>query len=91
MDQDLIAILLFVTVPTLLFFSVVHRWLKMKEKRLEIEAQSNVLTSQQANRNSELENRVRVLEQIVVDSGAQTAAQIDALRTLPRMESEQER
>ena len=30
--------------------------------------------------NTQLEQRVRVLEQIVTDSGAQTAAQIEALR-----------
>jgi hypothetical protein len=33
---------------------------------------------------AKLEERVRVLEQIVTDGGAQTAAQIEALRTPPR-------
>ena len=32
----------------------------------------------------ELEERVRVLEQIVTDGGAQTAAQIEALRDRPK-------
>ena len=36
--------------------------------------------AQYAARIDELEQRVRVLEQIVTDSGAQTAAQIEALR-----------
>ena len=36
--------------------------------------------AQYASRSHELEERVRVLEQIVTDSGAQTAAQIEALR-----------
>jgi len=36
--------------------------------------------AQYASRSHELEERVRVLEQIVTDGGAQTAAQIEALR-----------
>jgi hypothetical protein len=39
--------------------------------------------AQYASRSHELEQRVRVLEQIVTDGGAQTAAQIEALRTPP--------
>ena len=39
--------------------------------------------AQYASRSHELEERVRVLEQIVTDGGAQTAAQIEALRTTP--------
>ena len=40
--------------------------------------------AQYASRNNELEQRVRVLEQIVTDGGAQTAAQIEALRRRDR-------
>jgi cob(I)alamin adenosyltransferase len=40
--------------------------------------------AQYASRSHELEERVRVLEQIVTDGGAQTAAQIEALRSAPR-------
>ena len=36
---------------------------------------------------SELEARLRVLEQIVTDGGAQTAAQIEALRDQDRIEA----
>jgi hypothetical protein len=36
--------------------------------------------AQYAASNSRLEARIRVLEQIVTDGGAQTAAQIEALR-----------
>jgi hypothetical protein len=39
--------------------------------------------AQYATSNAELEQRVRVLEQIVTDGGAQTAAQIEALRGRP--------
>ena len=38
-------------------------------------------------RSHELEQRVRVLEQIVTDGGAQTAAQIEALRGSPSRRS----
>ena len=38
-------------------------------------------------RAAELEQRVRVLEQIVTDGGAQTAAQIEALRGSPSRRS----
>ena len=43
---------------------------------------------QTATNNAYLEERVRVLEQIVTDSGAQTAAQIEALRERPRLRTE---
>jgi hypothetical protein len=41
--------------------------------------------AQYASRSHELEDRVRVLEQIVTDGGAQTAAQIEALRDQARI------
>jgi hypothetical protein len=43
--------------------------------------------AQYAASNAKLEQRVRVLEQIVTDSGAQTASQIEALRERPALES----
>ena len=56
-------------------------WLKVKER--QIDAQSTLAaekTAQYAAHTERLEARVRVLEQIVTDGGAQTAAQIEALR-----------
>ena len=53
----------------------------MKEKRLELEMHAAAeKAAQYAASNTELEQRVRVLEQIVTDAGAETAAQIEALR-----------
>lgn len=70
-----------VAFPTLIVGSVINRFLKFREKRLEIEAMHAAeKAAQYASRSNELEERVRVLEQIVTDSGAQTAAQIEALR-----------
>ena len=58
---------------------------RFKEKQLDAQAR---LTAEKAAEyavsNNELEQRVRVLEQIVTDRGAETAAQIEALRT-PRL------
>lgn len=70
-----------VAFPSLIVGSVINRFLKYREKRLEVEAMHAAeKAAQYASRSNELEERVRVLEQIVTDSGAQTAAQIEALR-----------
>ena len=56
-------------------------WLRIKEK--QIVAQSDLAaekSAQYAPHMERIEARLRVLEQIVTDSGAQTAAQIEALR-----------
>ena len=63
-------------------------WLRVKEK--QIEAQSNLAaekSAQYAAHVERIEARLRVVEQIVTDGGAQTAAQIEALRERPRIEA----
>jgi hypothetical protein len=63
-------------------------WLRVKEK--QIEAQSSLAaekTAQYAAHVERIEARLRVLEQIVTDRGVDTAAQIEALRDRPRIES----
>ena len=63
-------------------------WLRMKEK--QIDAQSSLTaekTAQYAAHVERIEARLRVLEQIVTDRGADTAAQIEALRDQARIES----
>ena len=58
-----------------------HRFFRFREKKLEIEARvAAEKAAQYVSGSRELEERVRVLEQIVTDGGAQTAAQIEALR-----------
>jgi hypothetical protein len=70
--------------PTIMIMLIANRYFKYREKRLEIEALNAAeKAAQYASRSSELEERVRVLEQIVTDGGAQTAAQIEALRHTP--------
>jgi hypothetical protein len=63
-------------------------WLRVKEK--QIGAQSSLAaekTAQYAAHVERIEARLRVLEQIVTDRGVDTAAQIEALRDRPRIES----
>jgi len=68
-------------IPSLAIMAMANRFFKFREKRLEIEALNAAeKAAQYASRSHELEERVRVLEQIVTDGGAQTAAQIEALR-----------
>ena len=60
-------------------------WIRVKERQLD--AQTNLAaekSAQYAAHTDRLEQRVRVLEQIITDRGVETAAQIEALRT-PRL------
>jgi len=71
--------------PTVMIMLIANRFFKFREKKLEVEALNAAeKAAQYASRSHELEERVRVLEQIVTDGGAQTAAQIEALREAPR-------
>ena len=78
--------LIVVGLPTIVIGFLFSRWFRLKEKRLELEANlAAEKAAQYAASNAELEARVRVLEKIVTDGGLETAAQIEALRT-PRLE-----
>ena len=80
----LLAIII-IGLPTIMLMLMFNRFFKFREKKLEVEAMHAAeKAAQYAARSSELEQRVRVLEQIVTDSGAQTAAQIEALRESPK-------
>ena len=73
-----------VGLPVILLMVIANRWFKLREKKLEVEAGiAAEKAAQYASGTRDLEERVRVLEQIVTDSGAQTAAQIEALRSAP--------
>jgi hypothetical protein len=73
--------LIVVGLPVIFLMVVASRYFRLREKKLEVEAGlAAEKAAQYASRSHELEERVRVLEQIVTDSGAQTAAQIEALR-----------
>ena len=83
---DVFGLLIALLTPTILLIYVFRRWFSYKEKQLEVQARTTAQrAAEYAASNKELEQRVRVLEQIVTDSGAQTAAQIDALRMDKRL------
>jgi ABC-type phosphate transport system auxiliary subunit len=78
---EVFSLLIVVAIPTYLIIYVFKRWFALREKQLEVDSRlAAEKAAQYAASNTELEQRVRVLEQIVTDSGAQTAAQIEALR-----------
>lgn len=82
---EAIGLLIVVGFPSLLFIFLAHRWFKLKERRLEVDATiAAEKAAQYVASNAELETRIRVLEQIVTDRGVETAAQIEALRA-PRL------
>lgn len=73
--------LIIIGLPTIMLTMALNRFFRFREKKLEVEALNAAeKAAQYAARSHELEERVRVLEQIVTDGGMQTAAQIEALR-----------
>ena len=85
---EAIVALIVIGLPMLVFGYLFHRWFQLKEKKLEVAGRLAVeKAAQYAASNAQLEARLRVLEQIVTDAGAQTADQIEALRDKPRIAS----
>ena len=82
---DVFGLLIVVAGLATLIIYLGKRFFTFREKQLEVDARlAAEKAAQYAASNAELEARVRVLEQIVTDSGAQTAAQIEALRPQKR-------
>ncbi len=80
--------LIVIGLPIMALTAIMTRWMRLKERKLELEASlAAEKAAQYAASNAELEARVRVLEKIVTDGGMQTAAQIEALRDKPRLKS----
>nr|WP_166181063.1 hypothetical protein [Altererythrobacter segetis] len=60
---------------------------KLEEKRIAATAENSAeKAAQYASRITEMEDRIRVLERIVTDSGYNVASQIEALRDTRRVE-----
>jgi uncharacterized protein YpmS len=79
--SEVMIALIVIGLPVILLMIIANRFFKLREKKLEVEALSAAeKAAQYAAHTSELEQRVRILEQIVTDRGAETAAQIEALR-----------
>ena len=82
----LTTVIIFIGLPVTAIIYMAHRFFRFREKKLEVEAgMAAEKAAQYAARTAELEQRVRVLEQIATDGGVQTAAQIEALREQPRV------
>lgn len=65
-----------------------QRWLQHKERMSKVIADETAeRAAQYASHVERIEARLRVLEQIVTDGGAQTAAQIEALRDREKLQS----
>ena len=81
---EVISLLIVVSIPTLLLIYMARRFFSFREKQLEAETSlAAEKAAQYAASNAQLEARLRVLEQIVTDRGAETASQIEALRDKP--------
>lgn len=82
---DVFALLIVVLIPTILLLYMARRFFSFREKQLEHDTSlAAEKAAQYAASNTELEQRVRVLEKIVTDGGIETAAQIEALRDVPQ-------
>ena len=80
--------LIVVGMPVMFLMLLGNRFFRLREKQLEVEARNAAeKAAQYASRSTELEQRVRVLEQIVTDQGVQTAGQIEALRDKRALEN----
>jgi hypothetical protein len=67
---------------------IIAIWTKHLQKVAEINAQATAeKAAQYATHNTELEERVRVLERIVTDKGYDVASQIEALRDARKVEA----
>jgi hypothetical protein len=78
--------MIIIGLPVLMLMLIANRYFRLREKKLEVEATfAAEKAAQYASRSTELEQRLRVLEQIVTDGGAQTASQIEALRDHARI------
>jgi hypothetical protein len=79
-----------VAIPVLggIGLSMFQRWLQHREKMSQLIASETAeKAAQYASHIERIEARLRVVEQIVTDGGAQTAAQIEALRDRARIET----
>lgn len=67
---------------------IVAIWTKHKQKIAEMQIQATAeKAAQYATHNTELEERLRVLERIVTDKGYDVATQIEALRDARKVEA----
>lgn len=79
---EVMVALIVIGLPVVMLMILVSRYFRLREKKLEIEAgMAAEKAAQYVARTHELEQRLRVVEQIVTDRGIETAGQIEALRS----------
>ncbi len=80
---------IWIFIPLLaLSIPILKLWTSHRQKIAEIQAQATAeKAAQYAASNTELEDRVRVLERIVTDKGYDVASQIEALRDARKVEA----
>jgi hypothetical protein len=87
MDSTMIVFFIIVVgIPVLVGVGgdVVKRWIKLKERQLELtSSQTAEKAAQYAAHTERLEARMAVLETIATDPAERTAREIEALRALP--------
>ena len=80
---DVVALLIAVGFPSLVIMVMANRFFRLRERKLEVEAMAAAeRAAQYAASNTQLEARMRTLEQIVTDKSFDTATKIEALRHL---------
>lgn len=86
MSLEFIAFISVLVIPAAVIIYIANRFFRLRERKLEVEAMNAAeKAAQYASRSREIEERLRVVEQIVTDNGVHTAAQIEALRQPPHV------
>jgi hypothetical protein len=89
---EFIAFMTVFVIPAIVIIYIANRFFRLRERKLEIEAMNAAeKAAQYAAQTGEIEQRLRVVEQIVTDSGVHTGAQIEALRQPPQIGRNPER
>ena len=79
---------LLIPIVAILAATVFKPWLELQRRKLEIDSQLTAeKAAQYAAQNERLEQRVRVLERIATDRGADLSDEIEALRDRPAIDS----
>ena len=87
---EVMVALIVIGLPVVMLMLIANRYFRLREKKLEIEAgMAAEKAAQYAARTHELEQRLRVVEQIVTDRGIETAGQIEALRSSNRISKDE--
>jgi type II secretory pathway pseudopilin PulG len=87
-DQIFAIVVVSIISGSVLILYSFRQFFAFRGKQLQVDAAlAAEKAAQYAASNAELEQRLRVVEEIVTDGGVQTAAQIEALRTSPPLKA----